>query len=128
MRGTNETFSVYVVDDDAAVRDSLAALLEPEGFTVHLFPSAEAYLTESGQNHPGEGGRTCLLIDLHMPDGGGQKLLNIMAKRDNPVPIIVLTGNNSKRSRSLALNSGAAAFLEKPVDADLLINTIRSAL
>lgn len=128
MRGSNETLSIYVVDDDDAVRDSLAALLEPEGFIVHLFPSAEAFLPYTEQHYPDDGGRTCLLLDLHMAGGGGQKLFDIVRRHERPMPIVVMTGNNSERSRALALKSGAAAFLEKPVDADLLINTIRSAL
>jgi FixJ family two-component response regulator len=124
----NETLLVYVVDDDDAVRDSLAVLLEPEGFRVILFQSVEEFLKELDESHPGDGGPACLLLDLHMPGQGGQELLEILAKRERRLPAVIMTGNANEKSRSLALATGAAAFLEKPVDADLLIDTIRSTL
>lgn len=128
MRGMNETLFIYVVDDDDAVRDSLAALLEPEGFVVKLFSSAEDFLLGVEEHHPGEGGQACLLLDLHMPGKGGQELLQVMVQNESGIPIVVMTGNADEKSRAVALGKGAAAFLEKPVDADLLIDTIRSAL
>ena len=128
MRGLNETLSVYVIDDDDTVRDSLAALLEPEGFGVTLFSSADDFLKDLEETHPGDGGLACLLLDLHMPGKGGQEFLNVLIARDFRMPIVVMTGNADEKSRSLALRSGAAAFLEKPVDADVLIETIRAAV
>ncbi len=128
VRGLNETLSVYVIDDDDAVRDSLEALLEPEGFVVKPYSSADEFLNDLEVNHPGDGGRRCLLLDLHMPGKGGQDLLNILVARDIRLSVVVMTGNADDKSRSLALRSGAAAFLEKPVDADVLIDAIRTAL
>lgn len=126
MRGTDETHLVYVVDDDDAVRDSLAALLEPEGFVVQLYSSPEAFLAELNMNNLRNGRHTCILLDLHMPVTGGQELLEILAIREDSMPVVVMTGNADEKSRSLALRSGAVAFLEKPFDADTLIDTIRS--
>ncbi len=127
MRGLNETLSVYVVDDDDAVRDSLAALLEPEGFAVTLFPSADAFLEGLGERHLRGSGPACLLLDLHMPGKGGQELLEILIARESRIPVVVMTGNADAKSRSRALNTGAMAFLEKPVDADILIDTIKAS-
>ena len=127
MRGLNETISVYVVDDDDAVQDSLAALLEPEGFAVTLFPSADAFLEGLEARHPGDGGPVCLLLDLHMPGKGGQELLEILVARESGIPVVVMTGNADEKSRSRALGTGAMAFLEKPVDADVLIDTIKAS-
>ena len=127
MRGSSETLSVYVVDDDDAVRDSLAALLEPEGFAVKLFSSADAFLKGLERSYPGEGGPACLLLDLHMPGKGGQELLEILVARKSSIPVVVMTGNADAKSRSRALGTGAVAFLEKPVDADILIDTIKAS-
>lgn len=127
VRGTNETISIYVVDDDDAVRDSLVALLEPEGFVVKPFSSAEAFLDSLEEHHPGNGGQACLLLDLHMPGKGGQELLDTLARREVRIPTVVMTGKADEKSRARAFASGAAAFLEKPVDADVLIDAIAAA-
>jgi two-component system response regulator FixJ len=127
VRGLNETLSVYVIDDDDAVRDSLAALLEPEGFVVKLFSSADAFLEGLGKSHLEDGGPACLLLDLHMPGKGGQELLEILVARESRIPVVVMTGNADVKSRSRALGTGAVAFLEKPVDADILIDTIKAS-
>lgn len=124
MPGLNETFLVYVVDDDDAVRDSLAALLELEGFVVRLFSTADAFLEGLTARNPGDGGAVCLLLDLHMPGKGGRELLESPVARRNPIPVVVMTGNADRKSRSRALGTGAVAFIEKPVDADTLLHTI----
>jgi FixJ family two-component response regulator len=124
--GVRETLSVYVVDDDNAVRDSLTALLEPEGFVVSSYSSAEEFL--KGLEKFDGSGRGCLLLDLHMPGQGGQELLDFLGSHEKNLPVIVMTGNANDRSRRRALESGAADFLEKPVDADQLIKSLLTAL
>lgn len=128
VRGLSEALSIYVVDDDDAVRDSLAALLEPEGFTVRQFSSVDSFLEVLEENHHGDGTRACLLLDLHMPGRGGQELLDILGRRESRLPTVVMTGNTDEKTRAQALMKGAVAFLEKPVDADRLIDTLRDAL
>jgi FixJ family two-component response regulator len=123
-----EALSIYVVDDDDAVRDSLAVLLEPEGFTVRQFSSVDSFLEVLEEDPPGDGGRACLLLDLHMPGKGGQELLDILGRRESRLPVVVMTGNTDEKTRAQALLKGAVAFLEKPVDADRLIDTLRDAL
>lgn len=128
VRGVEEICTVYVVDDDDAVCDSLVALLEPEGFTVTLFKSAEELLANLEELCSRMGDRACLLLDLHMPGKRGQELLETLAARNHPLPVVVMTGNADEKSKRRALENGAVAFLEKPVDADQLIETIRDAL
>jgi two-component system, LuxR family, response regulator FixJ len=128
VRGLTEALSIYVVDDDDAVRDSLAVLLEPEGFTVRQFSSVDSFLEVLEEDPPGDGGRACLLLDLHMPGKGGQELLDILGRRESRLPVVVMTGNTDEKTRAQALLKGAVAFLEKPVDADRLIDTLRDAL
>jgi len=128
VRGVNESISICVIDDDEAVRDSLAALLEPEGFVVKLYSSADTFLADLDKPPPGTGQPACLLLDLHMPGKGGQELLENLVGRDNRIPVVVMTGNAYERTKALALSKGAVAFLEKPVDADILIDTIRMSL
>lgn len=128
VSGVTQILSVYVVDDDDAVRDSLVALLEPEGFLVETFPDAENFMKRLEERRPGTDGRACLLLDLHMPGKGGQELLEFVTRHEKSFPVVVMTGNADEQTRSRALSKGAADFLEKPVDADLLINTLLAAL
>jgi FixJ family two-component response regulator len=62
-----------------------------------------------------------------MPGKGGQELLEILVAREARIPVVVMTGNADEKSRARALGTGALAFLEKPVDADILIDTIRAS-
>ncbi|MFT5439033.1 MAG: two-component system response regulator FixJ [Alphaproteobacteria bacterium] len=127
VRAMDEAVSVYVVDDDDAVRDSLRALLEPEGFFVKPYASVNAFLDDMDENTPGTGGPACLLLDLNMPGRGGLDLLAVLAERDSDLPVVVMTGTLDEGTRTRALYRGAVAFLEKPVDADQLIDTLRHA-
>lgn len=128
VSGACEVLSVYVVDDDEAVRDSLAALLEPEGFVVSTFPSADEFLKGLEERHAPPGDCACLLLDLHMPGKGGQELLEFVIQHEKYLPVIIMTGNADEKTRSRAIAQGAANFLEKPVDADHLIDALLSAL
>lgn len=128
MRGLNETLMIYVVDDDDAVRDSLEVLLEPEGFVIRSYASAEEFLADLDGPFAKPSNPACLLLDLNMPGKGGMELLTILAEHDNGLPVVVMTGNIDEKTKSRALNSGAVAFLEKPVDADDLIDTLRNTL
>ena len=127
MLDHNKIPSIYVVDDDDAVRDSLAALLEPEGFIIRPFESADAFLAHLEENFSGNTGPCCLLLDLNMPGKSGMELLAALAERKSGLPVIVMTGNIDERTKTKALMGGAIAFLQKPVDADQLIDTLRAA-
>lgn len=119
----NGSVTVYVVEDDAPVRDSLVALLESEGFAAVAFSTGEAFLAHF---HPG--GDACVLLDLELPGKSGIELLEMLAAREHHFPVFVITGNADLRLRARALDLGAAAVFVKPSDPTLLIDTIRHAV
>jgi two-component system response regulator FixJ len=114
--------TVYIVDDDADVRDSARALLESYDLAVQEFASARAFL--EGFKADGMG---CLLLDLHMPEMSGLELLELLRRREIGLPVIIVTGRGDAAARERARRAGAFAFLEKPVDHSL-IDTVGRAL
>jgi two-component system response regulator FixJ len=114
---------IYVVDDDDAVRDSLSILLESHGMTVKGFSSTQD-LVAGFRRHP----RACLLLDLHLPVVGGLDFLASDDAKDLEIPTILITGRGDDATRERALELGAVAFLEKPVDDVELMKAIDHAL
>jgi two-component system response regulator FixJ len=114
---------IYVVDDDDAVRDSLKILLESYRLTVRDFGSVPEFL-----NGLQPGGNSCLVLDLHLPAIGGFDVMNTLARRRIRLPVIVITGRSDTQTKARALAAGAVAFLEKPVDDQILMNAIDAAL
>jgi FixJ family two-component response regulator len=114
---------VAVVDDDESVRMALASLLRSVGFAVLLFSSAEELLHR--QNLPSI---RCLILDWRMPGMDGLQLQNYLIANGWRVPIIFLTAHRSEEGRAQALTGGAIAFLHKPVDADVLLDAVRSGI
>jgi two-component system response regulator FixJ len=115
--------TIYVVDDDDAVRDSLKILLESYELTVRDFGSVPEFLDGL---QPVD--NSCLVLDLHLPAMGGFDVMNTLARRRVPLPVIVITGRSDSQTRARALEAGAVAFLEKPVDDQVLMNAIDAAL
>jgi two-component system response regulator FixJ len=115
--------TVFIVDDEAAIRKSLKLLIEMLGVSVRTFPSAAGYLDAY---QPGDAG--CLILDLRMPWMNGLELQQELIRRGFDMPAIVLTGFGDVPSAIRALKSGAFEFLEKPVDDDVLIDHVRRAL
>ena len=114
---------VYIVDDDAAVRDSLELLLGSAGFETQAFDSAEAFLAA-----PREPGRGCLLSDIRMPGKSGVELLGILRERGDVCPVVLITGHGDVGLAVEAMKRGAQDFIEKPFDATRLIDAITGAL
>jgi len=114
---------IFIVDDDDAVRDSLRLLLEAHGMTVQDFDST-ADFTEAFRRHP----RACLILDLHLPVMGGLDFLASRGREGLELPVIMVTGRGDDASRARALELGAFAFLEKPVDDRELLSAIERAL
>jgi FixJ family two-component response regulator len=119
----DEQATIYIVEDDEPVRDSLVALIESEGFSAVPYPSAEAFLAHF---HPG--GSACLLLDLELPGKNGIELLEILGARLHHLPVIVITGKTDLEVRARALDLGAAAVFAKPANADMVIATVRQAV
>jgi two-component system response regulator FixJ len=114
---------IFIVDDDAAVRDSLKVLLTVHGLAVEDYESVAAF--EKGYHAQP---RACLLLDQHMAVTTGLEFLTSPQGRRLSMPVILITGRGDEGLRAQALEAGVAAFLEKPVASELLIRTIRNAL
>lgn len=115
--------TVFIVDDDEAVRDGLCELFLSEGLRAEAFPSAEAFL-ESGA----AGGGGCLLADIHMPGLSGLALQQELCRRGILLPTIVITGQGDVPKAVAALKAGACDFIEKPFDVAALITAVREAV
>jgi FixJ family two-component response regulator len=115
--------TVFVVDDDRAIRKSLQLLIEMQGVEVRTFPTAANFLEAYKKSDAG-----CLILDARMPGMNGLDLQQELAKRSFELPINVLTGYADIPAAIRALKSGAIEFLEKPVEDAVLLDHVRSAL
>lgn len=118
----NEAF-VHVIDDDEAVRQSLAFLLTSDGLPVRLYASAEACLAALCDNASG-----CIVTDVRMPDMNGIDLLRRLVGEGSTLPVIVMTGHADVPLAVEAMREGAMDFIEKPFDDDVFLTSIRRAL
>lgn len=115
--------TVFLVDDDEALRRATTRLLNASGFEVKASASAEEYLASFD---PSQGG--CLLLDLRMPGMSGLELQRTLAARGVELPIVFLTGHADVPTSVNAMKAGAVDFLEKPVGEDALIAALERAL
>lgn len=115
--------TVFVVDDDDAVRESLRALLEAAAFHVDDFSSAAAFLEAYKPPRPG-----CLVADIRMPGMDGIELQEELARRHIELPVIVMTGHGDVPLAVRAMKAGAVDFIEKPFDDQLLLDGVDRAL
>jgi two-component system response regulator FixJ len=114
---------VHVIDDDDAVRHSLAFLLGTAKIEVKTYESAAAFLTIATNVKSG-----CIITDVRMPEISGIDLLRRLKELKVGVPVIVVTGHGDVPLAVEAMKIGAAEFLEKPFDDEVLLNAVRSAL
>lgn len=115
--------TVYVVDDDAAMRDSLAFLLETSGYVAVTFDGGPALLSSLPVGTP-----VCILTDVRMPGMSGLDLMQQLATRNPGSAIIVITGHADVPLAVEAMKGGAVDFLEKPFDDDVLLASLDRAL
>ena len=113
---------VFVVDDDADIRDSMRLLLEVAGFKVRNFTSAKQFLADDFPKHG------CLIADIRMPDMSGLELQEECARRHLDLPVIIMTGHGDVPLAVRAMKAGAVDFLEKPFDEEKMLNSVRRAL
>jgi len=114
---------VFVVDDDADIRESLQTLLEASGFQVQTFDSASSFLTSWAFD-----GIACLIADIRMPDMDGLQLQEELVRRKAGLPVIIVTGHGDVPLAVRAMKAGAIDFLEKPFDDKLLLSSVGRAL
>jgi two-component system, LuxR family, response regulator FixJ len=115
--------TVFVVDDDQAMRSSLQWLIESMGMRVETYASAQDFLDAY---YPGRAG--CLLLDVRMPGMSGLELQAYLARREQRIPVIMITGHGDVTMAVKAMKSGAVDFIEKPFDDEALIVSIKNAL
>ncbi|MDU8911786.1 response regulator transcription factor [Aestuariicoccus sp. MJ-SS9] len=114
---------VYLVDDDAAVRDALSLLLSTVGIDVRAFPGPEDFLSALPKLVPG-----CLILDIRMPAISGLKLQERLTARGVRWPTVVISGHGDIEACRKAFRNGAIDFLSKPVDEQDLIDAIQKGL
>lgn len=114
---------VHIVDDEEAVRSSLAFLLSGAGFAVRMHESATDFLAVAGNIKNG-----CLITDLRMPDMSGVELLRRLRDEGALLPAIVITGHGDVQMAVEAMKNGALDFIEKPFSDDVLIESISRAV
>jgi two-component system, LuxR family, response regulator FixJ len=113
---------ILIVDDDAAVRDSLRFLLECEGYETREFVSGREFLSAG---EAGEG--DCLILDIHMPGMSGIELLETLRRRGDKHPVIVISGRTDAWTRTRAHAAGALAIIDKPYQVKELLELVREA-
>ena len=115
-------FNVFIVEDDASIRDALSLLLGLRGFSVSIFADAESFLSAYQPEWTG-----CMLIDIRMPGMDGLSLQSWLAAHGCRMPVIVMTGHGDVGSARQAFRAEAVDFLEKPIDQGRLLQAIEEA-
>jgi FixJ family two-component response regulator len=114
---------VYVVDDDAGVRQALDSLIRSVGFSVQTFASAQDFLNSKRTSVPG-----CLVLDVRMPGLSGLQLQSELNHQKVSIPVIFITAHPDEQVRERALSEGAVAVLGKPFNDEVLLGAIDSAV
>jgi FixJ family two-component response regulator len=115
--------TVVVVDDDISVRESLELLIQNQGWQPALFESAQGFLAQLPTVDP-----SCLILDVNLPDLSGLDIQQRISDEKSSIPIIFITGYGDIPTSVRAMKAGAAEFLTKPLDDEILIEAIRGAV
>jgi FixJ family two-component response regulator len=115
--------TIFVLDDDEVVRDSLKVLLESRRYAVNDFESGSQLLSGWNGAKP-----ACLILDIHMPGMTGLDVLRELRGRGDPIPVILITGRRDTIAQTQAHALGAVALLDKPVPHSALFAAIDQAL
>jgi FixJ family two-component response regulator len=114
---------VFVVDDDASVREALQRLIRSAGLRVEAFASAEEFLERARPDAP-----SCLVLDVRLPDLSGIDLQRRMVEANNEMPIVFITGYGDIPTTVTAMRAGAVQFLTKPLVEGDVLESIRDAI
>jgi FixJ family two-component response regulator len=115
---------VHVVDDDDSLRKAVTRLLHAAGYDVRAYASAGDFALASREKDR----RGCVLLDVRMPGPSGLDLQEVIAREDEPLPVIFLTAYGDVPTSVRAMKAGAVDFLTKPIKRDLLLGAVRTAL
>ena len=115
--------TVFVVDDDPDIRDSLSFLMGTVGLTVQTFASADEFLQAFRSDGPG-----CLIVDIRMPGMSGLDLLEVLVGRGELTPVLFITAHADVPMAIRAMKSGAVEFLEKPFHRQTLLDKVQQAI
>jgi len=115
--------TVFIVDDDAAIRFAMQALMDSVNLHHEIFASGDEFLEKISEQRPG-----CLVLDIRMPGLGGLELQEELIKRGNTLPIIFITGHGDVPMAVEAMQKGAVDFIQKPFRDQELLDRIREAL
>ena len=115
--------TVYVIDDDVAVRRFLEDLIESVSLRVEAYASAQEFLDAFDPGAPG-----CVVLDIRMPGMSGLELQRELAERAISLPIIILTGHGDVQIAVRAMRAGAVDFIEKPFNNELLLDSVQKAV
>jgi len=121
--GLDERGTVFVIDDDEAVLDSLRWLLESIRLPVKTYPTAASFLAELPRDAPG-----CVVVDVRLPGMSGLDLQDRLNQLGLEMPVIVITGHGDVPVAIRAMKAGAFDFLEKPFSDEVLLDRVRAAL
>ena len=114
---------IHIIDDDEALRDSIRELLSAFGYQTHCYASAEEFLATFEEMPAG-----CIISDVCMPGMSGVDLMLRLRRFERRIPVILITGHGDIRLAVEAMKAGAHDFIEKPFDADTLIDAVTQAL
>ena len=123
MMGSMQEQTVFIVDDDAAVRDSMKELVESVGLQAEGYDSALAFLDAFESQRPG-----CLVLDVRMAEMSGLVLQERLNELEASIPVILLTGHGDVPMAVQAMRSGAVDFIQKPYREQALLDSINAAL
>lgn len=115
--------TVYIVDDDRAMRDALAQLLDNAGFRIRAFSEGAEFLAACDADSTG-----CILLDMSMPGMSGREVQATLQEQEIGLPVLFLTGHGDIPSAVKAVKDGAIDFLEKPIRGEVLIARVQRAL
>jgi FixJ family two-component response regulator len=114
---------VYVVDDDPAMREALGSLIETVSLEVDSFASANAFLEQYSPGRP-----SCLVLDVRLPGLGGLDLQEMLAARNDPMPVLLITGHGDVAMAVRAIKMGAVDFIQKPFNDQVLLDKIQKSV
>lgn len=114
---------VHIIDDDEAFQTAVCGLLRAAGYDARSYSSGRDFLLRQHKEQP-----ACILLELHLPDPNGLKLLEELARRSDPIPVVMISGHADVQSTVRAMKLGALDFLTKPVAREALLKAVEKAI